>query len=595
MSQPRSTIRHKLVAAMMLTSTTVLLLTGAALVVSDIVSFRASLVRTLDTRAHILAANLTAALAFQNPDDARQILSALSTDPTMSAAVLYDQRGALFATSRDTASPPVVPARPMASGYRFESSALVLSLPVVQERRWLGTLHLRSNLQALDARVRLDILVVLVAIVGSIGVAFALSSWLQRGIGGPIGAVAGAARSISEDRVYSIQGDVVTGRELRLLTQAFNDMLGEIQQRDGALRASEARVRAILESALDGIVTMDHEGRIVEFNPAAERLFGHTRAQAMGSSLADLLIPPTLHEGYRRGLTHYLTTGHTQMLDRRMELTAITAKGGKRPVEVAITRIQQEGAPIFTGFIRDITDRKRAEQEIRQLNADLEKRVAVRTAELEALNRELEAFSYSVSHDLRAPVRHIDGFADMLRRHSLESLDEKGRRYLAQIADSARSMGQLIDDLLVFSRMGRLELRAVRVDLDALVREVREAHATETAGRKIDWRVAALPEVEGDPAMLRVVFTNLIANAIKYTSQRARAEIEIGAEQKDGETIIFVRDNGVGFDMAYVHKLFGVFQRLHSADEFEGTGIGLANVRRIIERHGGKVRAEGAA
>jgi len=216
-----------------------------------------------------------------------------------------------------------------------------------------------------------------------------------------------------------------------------------------------------------------------------------------------------------------------------------------------------------------------------------------RTAELEALNRELEAFSYSVSHDLRAPVRHIDGFADLLRRNSLESLDEKGRRYLTQISDSARSMGQLIDDLLVFSRMGRLELRRVRVDLNALVREVLEAHATEMAGRSIEWRVTSLPEVEGDLPMLRVVLTNLIANAIKYTSTRERAEIEIGAEQSDDETVLFVRDNGVGFDMEYAHKLFGVFQRLHGADEFEGTGIGLANVRRIIERHGGKVQAQG--
>jgi light-regulated signal transduction histidine kinase (bacteriophytochrome) len=328
---------------------------------------------------------------------------------------------------------------------------------VVEGRRWLGTLYLRSDLGSLDTRVRLDILVVLLAVAGSIGVAFVLSTWLQRGIAHPVRALAEAARSISERNDYSIRVNVASDDELGLLTTAFNGMLGEIQQRD----------------------------------------------------------------------------------------------------------------------------------------ADLERRVAARTAELQALNRELEAFSYSVSHDLRAPVRHIDGFADLLKRHSLASLDEKGQRYLAQISESAHSMGQLIDDLLVFSRMGRVEMRAVRVNLDALVRVVREAHATEMAGRSIEWRIPTLPDVEGDPAMLRVVFTNLIANAIKYTSTRAAAHIEIGAEPNGDEVTVFVRDDGVGFDMAYVHKLFGVFQRLHSADEFEGTGIGLANVRRIVERHGGKVRAEG--
>jgi light-regulated signal transduction histidine kinase (bacteriophytochrome) len=248
---------------------------------------------------------------------------------------------------------------------------------------------------------------------------------------------------------------------------------------------------------------------------------------------------------------------------------------------------------MFTGFVRDITERKRAEDEIRQLNADLEKRVRTRTAELEALNGELEAFSYSVSHDLRAPLRHVNGFADLLQRYAREKLDEKGQRYLEHISDSARKMGELIDDLLMFSRMGRLEMGATAVDLNALVRETRDALVSEAPERVIEWHLSPLPEVQGDVAMLRLVFVNLMSNAVKYTARRARAEIAIDAMETDDETVLRVRDNGVGFDMTYAAKLFGVFQRLHSAEDFEGTGIGLANVRRIIQRHGGRTWAEG--
>jgi PAS domain S-box-containing protein len=239
---------------------------------------------------------------------------------------------------------------------------------------------------------------------------------------------------------------------------------------------------------------------------------------------------------------------------------------------------------------RDITERKRTSEQILQLNLELQRRAE----QLETANKELEAFSYSVSHDLRAPLRHIDGFVKILEKQSSPNLNEGGRRYLSIIADSARQMGALIDDLLVFSRMSRTELCRSKVALNSLVHEAVDALLIETNGRPITWKIGKLPEVEADPAMLRQVWINLIANAIKYTRPRNPAEIEMGcADAANGEFVFFVRDNGVGFDMQYAHKLFGVFQRLHRAEEFEGTGIGLANVRRIISRHGGRTWAEG--
>ena len=240
-------------------------------------------------------------------------------------------------------------------------------------------------------------------------------------------------------------------------------------------------------------------------------------------------------------------------------------------------------ASVYYLIRHDITERRR-------VAAELQRRGEL----LEAANKELESFSYSVSHDLRAPLRHIDGYAALLRKAAGDSLDEKAARYLQTISDSAKQMGQLIDDLLVFSRMGRQEMLFTTVNLNQLVNGVLNDLRLDLQGRQISWTIEALPQVPGDPAMLRQVFMNLIANAVKFTKTRPRAKIEVGVDRRaSGEVVIFVRDNGVGFDMQYEKKLFGVFQRLHRVDEFEGTGIGLANVRRIVHRHGGRTWATG--
>jgi len=246
----------------------------------------------------------------------------------------------------------------------------------------------------------------------------------------------------------------------------------------------------------------------------------------------------------------------------------------------------------ITGQLASALERLRAEQKLRNLNAELEIRVADRTAQLEAANRELEAFSYTVSHDLRAPLRHINSFTKIIKTDFSANLDPMAHNFLEKVLTAGERMNLLIDDLLDFSRITRRHIRKQETDLGAIVQAVIEALAPETGNRQIEWILPELPPATADPGLIQQVYANLIGNAVKYSRKRDLARIEIGRTEAEGQTVYFVRDNGAGFDMRYADKLFGVFQRLHREDEFEGTGIGLATVQRIIQRHGGRIWAE---
>jgi PAS domain S-box-containing protein len=832
-------IKRRLMLVILVTSMAVLALTWIAFVVYELVSSSEELKRNVAATARIIAANSTNPLMDQEDEDAREMLSSLRAVASIRGAALYDVNDRLLATYPTNAPVRNFPSPASQAQKQFTSAGLLWVEPIFQRGHRLGTLLIDSSLAPIYDRLRLYVLIGSLFTAGSFLVALFMSRYLQKGISEPILQLASVAKIVSGRKDYSIRAHKLGQDELGVLTDAFNDMLDQIQQREAALQESADRLRlalsasqigtwdwhihgnqvkwdeatfrqfglkpepgeftfedfirkvhpedraavsqamqtairnrteldtefrvfwpdgslhhlgmrgvavyeekgrpqrmvgvsldytdrkeaeaahsllaAIVESSDDAIVGKDLNGNIISWNAGAQRVYGYTAEEVLGRSVTMLTSPdrpdeePGILSQIRSGsvVQHYETVrirkngqpvqialsvspirnakgqvvgvssisrdiserkhaeevlaqqaAALQEQAQLLELANVLARDlddkiilwsagmeqmygwtktealGKishdllatefpEPLEsVRATLLHQgewvgelihrrsdghrltvssrwvlhrdnQGKPsAILEINNDITERKQAEEEIRRLNAELEQRVQQRTAALSAANDELEAFTYSVSHDLRAPLRHIDAFARIIQEDMTAQSSPELRNYVDRIRKGTQTMGRLVDDLLKLSRVGRAQPDWQDTDLNVVLEGVLSDLKGETASRQIEWKIGRLPKAACDPGLIKQVFANLLSNAIKYTRPRSQAVIEVGQIRFGEEIAVFVRDNGVGFDMRYVSKLFGVFERLHRLEDFEGTGIGLATVRRIVQKHGGRVWAE---
>jgi PAS domain S-box-containing protein len=387
-------------------------------------------------------------------------------------------------------------------------------------------------------------------------------------------------------------GEALAGQASELSRQAQ-----ELTLSQQALETQSLMLQSVLDSMTEGLAAVDEHGKFVIWNAGAEKIFGMGATDLpspkwtghYGLFLPDTVTPfPTEQLPVLRAIRGEVST--TEMFVRNPRLP----EGAW--IEISSAPRKNRDGVVCGGVaaFRDITKRKADQGEIRKLNDELEHRVVERTAQLEAANKELEAFSYSVSHDLRAPLRHIGGFSKMLVEEFGPTLDPAAKHYLDRIQSGTQKMGLLVDELLNLARVGRQAMNRQPTQLNSVVEEVIAILQPESEGRQVEWVIADLPAVKCDSVLVKQVFQNLLANALKFTRSRTPAIIEVSHRQEDdGQPVFMVRDNGIGFNIKYVDKLFGVFQRLHRAEDFEGTGIGLASVQRIIQKHGGRVWAEG--
>lgn len=482
--QLMSSLRLKLLTAILATTAVALVVAGTAMLILNLRDYHSVAVRDIQTQLALLGRALAPALQFGDPATAAENLSLLDIRPNFEAAALYDARGQLFASYVRHGHQGNFPRFPGNEGVWVESGTMSAFHRIISEDQILGTIYARTSYH-LQERLIEGLGIIMLIISMALVVAVFMSSWLQSFLIRPILAISSISRDVVTRRDYSLRAAKMSDDEVGTLVDSFNAMLAEIEARTDEQERSNQELQ------------------------------------------------------------------------------------------------------------KEVAERRRIEKEVWRLNRELDSRVKERTAQLESANAELESFAYSVSHDLRAPLRSIDGYSEALVEELGENLPEEAARYLDKIRGSTRRMGQLIEDLLNLSRLSRADLKPVRLDLSAMARQVTDELRQRNPDREVTVNIWEGMQAYGDPRLVRVALENLLDNAWKFTGTIERPTIEVGIMHGDGKeegrSVYFVRDNGVGFDMAYSHKLFGVFQRLHAQNEFPGTGIGLATVHRIVQRHGGRI------
>lgn len=592
----KTTIHGKLLRLILLINISVLALTCCIFFAYEYVTFRQARMREVTALGKILAANAAHALELHNQSAAQETLHTLQAESRIMAACLYDTNGKIFASFPESNIAGLVPPAPLQDGISFTADALEDFQPIVRNNQRIGTLYLKYSMDALYKRLVIYGFVIGGIMLLALALAYVIYMRLHTRISKPILELAETARAISNNKNFSVRAVKNSDDEIGLFTEAFNHMLDRIEQQTSSLKAHaddilarEQRFRILIESNTDVMSLTDKNLKVIYQSPQGEAVTGYTEAERAALDAKDLLHPDDMSK---------LAGAYPMLMNEPdkpvfFEYRFRHKQGHYIWLEGTLKNLL--GNPNIGAIVvnfRNITEKKNSEKVILKLNAELEERVKKRTEELEQVNKELESFSYSVSHDLRAPLRSIHGYINILQEQYAPQLDEEAGRLMNIVIRNSQRMGQLIDDLLAFSKLGRTDLKRTLIPMYEMAREVAEECLKGEDGRKVSVHIDKLPDILADSATLKQVWINLISNAIKYSKKVSETKIEIGFFENEEEVTYFVKDNGAGFDMKYYDKLFGVFQRLHSIKEFEGTGVGLAIVQRIIARHGGKIWAE---
>ena len=605
------TVRNKLLFVVLATNAAALSITAVLMVAYDLHTFRETLQNDLSAQADVLGLAAGPALEFDDPQAAKEYLGLLRAKPIINTAAIYTSKGALFATY--SATPEIhaeFPKLPEGDGYQIRGAEVTLSRRVIANNEILGTVYFSAAYEP-NRRLRDYVGMLALVLAGSFAVTMLTFMRMQKTVTGPILDVTAVARRVMEERDFSLRARKTTHDEVGILVDAFNSMLSEIGNRTATLEESNRELQREIverERAVDARNRSELRNRalvsaITHVVWLADRRGYFTEERASWAKYTGQRPEQYRDAGWRLGFDEdgqrQLELAWARAMNKpetfELELRLWHAESDRhRFVRMrAVPMIEQDGSVAeWIGAVQDVDDRRVLEQSLRTLNAELEQRVADRTSQLQDANKELESFSYSVSHDLRAPIRAIGGFCVLLTQDHEEQLDAEARRKLGVIKSEATRMGALIDDLLAFSRLGRKALQTTALDMRELATKAYGQLSRDHGDRKVEFRLGSLPTAVGDRSLFEQVWVNLLSNAVKFSSKKETATIEVGAISEEREHVYFVRDNGAGFDPRYGKNLFGVFQRLHGNDEFPGTGVGLALVHRIVTRHGGRIWAD---
>ena len=584
MSTGQPSIKNRVRAVILLASVIVLFVSAAAFVTYEVISFRTRLVRNLSTLAAVIADNSAAPLAFDNQAIAEQILAALRAEPDIEAAILFDRDGDIFATYPKALPAFLLPRTMDRKGHQFRDGGLVLYEPVLQEEKPIGTLYLRTSFRGLYEQFWRYGLIVLIVLLGAFAAAFVLSTLLQKRISEPILALTQAAETITQRGDYSVRVPKLTDDELGSLTDAFNRMLSETQENHTRL-AEQAH---LLDLSTDAIIVRDLQGVIQFWNLGAEEIYGWTRLEALGKQ-KNQLLKTEFSEPLQQIMDRLQRDGRWagELVQRRRDGTRIHVS--TRWVLDRETRTDLARVLITDN---DITLRKQAEELMRSEAKRLDRLVERRTATLRETIAELEAFSYSISHDMRAPLRAMQGYAKTLLADYKERLDPEATHYLERIFRSSNRLDSLIQDVLAYSKMTKGEISLHPVDLEPLIDDIFSSHPEFQAPQALIAVDKPLDRVLGHEAYLTQCITNLLGNAVKFVPAGVVPMVLVRSERLDGKVRLWFEDNGIGIDRSHHERIFQIFGQVYPEKKYGGTGIGLAIVRKAAQRMNGEAGVE---